>query len=100
MAFVINNANWWIGPAARSPSLTMSYSSSPSSARLTLDTGAVLDNYDGIGVDFTSFYDDTRLGDTNGDGYTEGVDGDWEGIAEDESPGDLYLAKHPGSTRP
>ncbi|MEA2096139.1 MAG: hypothetical protein U9P73_05535, partial [Candidatus Cloacimonadota bacterium] len=42
--------------------------------------GGNLINYDGSGVWFTSYKDDEHGGDTNGDGYSEGTDGDWNGI--------------------
>lgn len=41
-----------------------------------------LQNYDGTGVAFTAYTDDSRKGDTNGDGaVTVGTAGYWEGIA-------------------
>ncbi|ADN02912.1 hypothetical protein [Spirochaeta thermophila] len=55
------------------------------------DTGIYLEtsedqivNHDGSGVAFTSYRDDMRKGDTNGDGTTTSPsDGDWEGIYVD-----------------
>jgi hypothetical protein len=41
---------------------------------------AQLQNHDGPGVAFTSFNDDSRKGDTNGDGPSVGTGGYWEGI--------------------
>jgi len=44
--------------------------------------GDNLINYDASGVYFTSWYDDTNGGDTNGDGtITTPIDGNWEGIS-------------------
>ena len=37
-------------------------------------------NYNGTGVEFTSYEDDSRKGDTNGDGASSGTSGTWEGI--------------------
>lgn len=37
-------------------------------------------NYSGPGVEFTAYEDDSRKGDTNGDGASNGVAGSWEGI--------------------
>ncbi len=37
-------------------------------------------NYNGTGVEFTSYEDDSRKGDTNGDGVSSGTVGSWEGI--------------------
>jgi len=37
-------------------------------------------NYNGAGVAFTSYEDDSRKGDTNGDGPSAGTTGSWEGI--------------------
>ncbi|MDP4220857.1 MAG: hypothetical protein Q8916_02530 [Bacteroidota bacterium] len=37
-------------------------------------------NYNGTGVEFTSYEDDSRKGDTNGDGASTGMNGSWEGI--------------------
>lgn len=40
-----------------------------------------LQNHSGPGVAFTSYNDDSRKGDTNGDGASVGTDGYWEGIS-------------------
>jgi hypothetical protein len=39
-----------------------------------------LQNHDGSGVAFTSYNDDSRKGDTNGDGPSSGTPGYWDGI--------------------
>ena len=41
---------------------------------------AQIQNYNGLGVVFTSYNDDSYLGDTNGDGPSTGNAGYWEGI--------------------
>jgi hypothetical protein len=49
-----------------------------------------LPNYDGTGVAFTSYKDDTRKGDTNGDGSatTPGAN-DWLGVYDNRSSGHI-----------
>jgi hypothetical protein len=55
-------------------------------------------NYDGTGVVFTSYDDDSYLGDTNGDGLSFGTTGSWDGI-ETSGPvwygwPNIYYAAH------
>ncbi|MEO7482979.1 MAG: hypothetical protein ABIT81_04410, partial [Ferruginibacter sp.] len=48
---------------------------------LSIPSGTVqIQNYDGPGVVFTSYTDDSFLGDSNGDGPSSGTAGYWEGI--------------------
>lgn len=62
------------------------------SSTLELSEGtASLSNYDGEGVYFTSFRDDERKGDTNGDGGASMPNtADWEGIYD--VAGDTYMS--------
>ena len=55
-------------------------------------------NYNGPGVAFTSYEDDSRKGDTNGDGVSAGTTGSWDGI-ETSGPNwyawpNIYYAAH------
>jgi hypothetical protein len=54
---------------------------------LTLEAGpSALSNYNGTGVYFTSYFDDEKKGDTNGDGSsTSPASDDWYGIYDDSS---------------
>jgi hypothetical protein len=48
---------------------------------LLIPDGAIqLQNYNGPGVEFTAYNDDSLKGDTNGDGFSAGTPGYWEGI--------------------
>ncbi|MCL6590362.1 MAG: hypothetical protein K6U80_10455 [Firmicutes bacterium] len=79
VAFVVDNNDWWIEAGG---SLTLA-----NNVVIKFKPGGCivhhnnLNNYNGTGVAFTSYKDDTRKGDTNGDGNgsTPGA-GDWEGI--------------------
>jgi PKD repeat protein len=55
-------------------------------------------NFDGPGVAFTSYDDDSMKGDTNGDGFSTGTAGSWDGI-ETSGPNwytwsNIYYAAH------
>ncbi len=85
--FVIDDNDWWIVSGA---SLTLGdnvvLKFRPGS-ELVLDEGpSSLINNDGTGVYFTSYKDDTKLGDTNGDGSVSSpVKGDWLGIFDNSA---------------
>jgi hypothetical protein len=53
---------------------------------LVIDYGGDIQNHDGGGVWFTSYKDDTRKGDTNGDGaLSVPAAGDWEGVFSNDA---------------
>lgn len=79
--FVIDDNDWWITDGA---SLTLGNNVvlkfRPDSYIVMDNTEAII-NYDGDGVHFTSYKDDSKKGDTNGDGdATSPGNGDWGGI--------------------
>ena len=88
VAFVIDDNDFWIdsgGTLTLADNVVLKFR--PSS-ELVLDRGASdLVNHDGTGVYFTSYKDDTRKGDTNGDDTTTapGKD-DWIGIYDNAVP--------------
>ncbi len=59
---------------------------------MLVDGPSALVNYDGAGVFLTSIRDDSKLGDTNGDGSTTSPGkGDWDGIYDNDAS--TYLSR-------
>ena len=76
--------------------------------RLSIASGAVVKNLDSdfqfavgstvtrTSVIFTSYHDDSRMGDTDADGSTVAPqDGDWVGIDVEDAEGSSYLPNDP-----
>ncbi|HKK64062.1 MAG TPA: hypothetical protein VJ951_15960 [Bacteroidales bacterium] len=81
VAFVIDDNDWWIregGSLTLADNVCLKFRSD--SEIVLNETNAII-NYNGPGVVFTSYKDDSRKGDTNGDGdITSPGDNDWNGI--------------------
>ncbi|MBN2697993.1 MAG: hypothetical protein JXR52_04155 [Bacteroidales bacterium] len=87
VAFVIDDNDWWIvsGASLRlADNVVLKFR--PDGALCLSDGAAALINHDGAGVYFTSYKDDTKKGDTNGDGISSTPNtGDWYGIWDDNA---------------
>ncbi len=84
VAFVIDNNDFWInsdGVLTLGNNVVLKFK--PGSEVVLAGT---LNNHDGTGVYFTSYKDDTKKGDTNGDkNATQPTNGDWEGIYDNNA---------------
>ena len=70
----------------------------PGFSLLIPDGSGQLQNYNGTGVAFTAYEDDSMKGDTNGDGPSVGATGSWDGIYTSGPTyfawGNIYFAAH------
>lgn len=86
VAFVIDDNDWWIysgGSLTLGDNVVLKFKPE---GTLVLAQGSQLNNHGGTGVFFTSYKDDSKKGDTNGDGsVTTPGNGDWGGIYDDNA---------------
>ncbi len=87
VAFVIDDNDLWINGTHSLQLADNVVIKFVQNSTLTLANGVSnLINYDGSGVVFTSYKDDSYKGDTNGDGNaTTPANGDWSGIYDDQN---------------
>jgi hypothetical protein len=85
VALVIEDGDWWVNTGATltlADNVVLKFKSG--SVMLLQDGESALVNHDGTGVYFTCYSDDSRKGDTNGDGNaTSPATNDWVGIYDD-----------------
>jgi hypothetical protein len=100
--FIIDDNDWWINSGASlrlGNGVVLKFR--PGSALVLEDGTSALINYNGTGVYFTSYKDDSLLGDTNGDGSaTTPLKGDWYGIYDNNASvmlswANIHYAQYP-----